>query len=85
MVDTDGVKLVMSTCETHDQNSEVVGNAELQVKMKAVCVFVILVSALGAKCSLLWYLCTELPRDNLLVKQGDRHSDAAFLRISVEE
>lgn len=35
------VKLVMSTCETHDQNSYAVGNTELQVKMKECGAFVI--------------------------------------------
>lgn len=60
----------MSPCE----NSCVVGNTDLKVIMKEFHVF-ILVSVL---CSLVWYLCTELDSDNLLVKQCDRCSEVVF-------
>lgn len=42
---------------------KVEGNTQVKVIMKEFCVFVILVSVSGAKCSLLWYLCTALPRE----------------------
>lgn len=32
------VKLVMSTCETHVQNRQMVGKTELQVEMKEFCI-----------------------------------------------